>query len=151
ARGMATLPFRSQIQVQAYPSINKIGFSINSTRSIALLPRPRVARALASLSPSRSSRCTVGASGWSRRWAKARRFRWSSPFVPNSGSLLHNGAHSPRNAARYGGLFSTRNPSKTQVFLRAKQMGHSFYIDMHVNYSDLIFVKKILPSRFWAL
>jgi len=65
----------------------------DETRSTAPLPRQRVAPVLASPLPNRSWRCMAAASGWSRRRAKARRFRWNSPRVPNSGSLLRNGAH----------------------------------------------------------
>src|SRR5262249_13712181 len=66
-----------------YHSTNRIGSSSSSIRSTAPTPRPRAARALGSPSPSRSWRCTAAASGYSRRRAKARRFRWSSPRGPS--------------------------------------------------------------------
>jgi len=55
-------------------------------QSIARAPERRAARASASPSRSRSSRCTGAASGWCRCRAKGRRFRWSSPRAPNSAS-----------------------------------------------------------------
>jgi GAF domain-containing protein len=59
--------------------------SNNSIKSTAPLRRPRVASVWASPSPGRSWRCTAGASGSSRPWARARRSRWSFPRAPRPG------------------------------------------------------------------
>src|SRR5262249_13426175 len=76
-----------------YRSTNKIGSSINSTRSTAPLPRPRVARASASPSPSRSWRCTAAGFGWSRHSARARHSKWRFPRAPNFGSAPYEQSH----------------------------------------------------------
>jgi GAF domain-containing protein len=56
--------------------------SSSSIRSMTRIRRQRAALVSASPLPSRLSKCTGAASGWTRRWAKDRPSRWSYPFVP---------------------------------------------------------------------
>src|ERR1700693_681437 len=73
--------------VLASRSTNERESSSSSTRSMTRIARPKAVLALALLLPSRLSRCTAAASGWTRRWAKARPSRSSYPCAPKDNRM----------------------------------------------------------------
>jgi Histidine kinase-, DNA gyrase B-, and HSP90-like ATPase len=66
------------------------------------------------LAPEKSSKCTAGASGFSRRWARARRSAWSCPCAPQPRSVPHDQAH----ACRRGPGGSARHPARFPLCFR---------------------------------